>query len=102
MVQAYAVARPSVRFTFKVLKAKNDGSNWMYAPGKQGTLMEAALKIAGADVASNCAVEHWPRAPSNDGESLLECESDYRLAVLLPKLGSGMWPFQDVEAKLIW
>ncbi|KAL4985885.1 hypothetical protein BDW68DRAFT_189333 [Aspergillus falconensis] len=88
MVQAYAMARPSVRLSFKVLKTKNKSGNWMYAPGKNSTLTEAALKVAGTEVASNCILKHWPTS-SDDAESSAE-GSEFRLIALLPRLGSAI------------
>ena len=55
ILQAYAFARPRIRLSFKVLKAKSDKSNWMYAPKPNGTVEEAVLKIVGAACASQCA-----------------------------------------------
>ncbi|KAL4752181.1 hypothetical protein BDW72DRAFT_192316 [Aspergillus terricola var. indicus] len=94
MMQAYAMARPSVRLSFKVLKAKTESSNWMYAPGKNSTLTEAALKVAGTDVASNCVLKNWPTS-SNDGRTSPE-GSVFRLAALLPKLGSDFTKFNNL------
>lgn len=55
LLQAYALARPAVRFSLKVLKAKNDKGNWMYAPKPGAGIEDAALKVAGKDCASQCA-----------------------------------------------
>lgn len=53
LLQAYAMARPSIRLSPKVLGGKSDG-DWVY-PAKQGaSIMDAVLKIAGAEVASEC------------------------------------------------
>ncbi|KAL4744135.1 hypothetical protein BDV11DRAFT_165824 [Aspergillus similis] len=94
MVQAYAMARPSVRLFFKVLKAKNESSNWMYAPGKNATLMEAALKVVGTEIASNCILKIWPSSPNKRKASLED--SGFRLAALLPKLGSNSTKFNNL------
>ncbi|KAL4815530.1 hypothetical protein BDW67DRAFT_191553 [Aspergillus spinulosporus] len=88
MVQAYAMARPSVRLSFKVLKAKNESSSWMYAPGENATLTEAALKVAGTEIASNCILKNWPTF-SNNGEAS-PGDSGFRLVALLPKVGSAI------------
>ncbi|KAL5001692.1 hypothetical protein BDV10DRAFT_148883 [Aspergillus recurvatus] len=94
MMQAYAMARPSVRLSFKVLKAKNESGNWMYAPGKNATLMEAALKVAGTEVASNCILKDWP-TPSDDADPSAE-DSESRLIALLPRLGSDFTKFNNL------
>ncbi|KAL6233468.1 hypothetical protein BDW75DRAFT_190873 [Aspergillus navahoensis] len=94
MVQAYAMARPSVRLSFKILKAKNESGNWIYAPLKNATLTEAALKIAGAEIASNCILKDWPASP-DDAESSAE-DSGFRLTALLPRLGSDFTKFNNL------
>ncbi|KAL4925523.1 putative DNA mismatch repair protein [Aspergillus undulatus] len=96
MVQAYAMAKPSVRLSFKALKTKNESGNWMYAPGKKATLLEAALKVAGTDVASTCALTEWPTPPLSEGESLQENNPSIRLVALLPKLGSDFTRFNNL------
>lgn len=48
------MARPAVRFSLKVLKAKNDTCNWMYAPRCGSGIEDAAFKIVGKDCASQC------------------------------------------------
>ncbi|KAL4803044.1 hypothetical protein BDV18DRAFT_166540 [Aspergillus unguis] len=94
MIQSYAMARPAVRFTFKILKAKSESSNWMYAPGKKATLMDAALKVAGTEVASNCELKQWPSSSSQE-ESPTD-NSGFRLVALLPRLGSDFTKFNNL------
>ncbi|KAK3706332.1 hypothetical protein LTR37_012847 [Vermiconidia calcicola] len=53
-LQSYAFARPHIRCSFRVLKAKNDKGNWMYAPKPGGNAEDAAFKIVGAACASQC------------------------------------------------
>jgi DNA mismatch repair ATPase MutL len=55
LLYSYAYARPSIRFAFKVLKAKNEKANWNYGP-KVGSvsLQDATAKIAGQEVAAQC------------------------------------------------
>ncbi|KAL4864898.1 hypothetical protein BDV12DRAFT_175527 [Aspergillus spectabilis] len=95
MIQTYAMARPSTRLSLKVLKAKSESGNLMYAPGKHATLMEAALKIAGTEVASNCMVKEWPTPPSDSQDSKDEIGSTFRLTALLPKPGSDYTKFNN-------
>lgn len=54
ILQAYALARPQVRLSLRVLKAKNDQGNWMYAPKPGGNAEDAAFKVIGAACASQC------------------------------------------------
>ncbi|KAL4935278.1 hypothetical protein BDV06DRAFT_234479 [Aspergillus oleicola] len=96
MIQAYAMARPLVRLAFKVLKAKNESGNWMYAPGKDATFVDAALKVAGTEVAANCAIKEWPTAPLNEGESRPAIDSSFKLVALLPELGSDFTKFNNL------
>jgi DNA mismatch repair ATPase MutL len=56
LVQAYAIAQPSKRFSLKVLKAKIENNNWTYAPNAEASLSDAAFKVAGTEV-SSCCVE---------------------------------------------
>ncbi|KAL4786601.1 hypothetical protein BJX76DRAFT_365383 [Aspergillus varians] len=95
MVQSYAMARPSIRFSLKVLKAKSESGNWMYAPGKNATLIEAALKITGTEVASNCITKEWPGSSEEHG-SPRESRPNFRLVALLPKLGSDFTRFNNL------
>ncbi|KAK5124142.1 hypothetical protein LTR85_001845 [Meristemomyces frigidus] len=53
-LQAYAFARPHVRLSLRVLKAKNDKGNWMYAPKPGGDVEDAAMKIVGSACVSQC------------------------------------------------
>jgi DNA mismatch repair ATPase MutL len=64
---AFAFARPEVRFSFRVLKAKNDKFNWTYAATPGQSLFEVATKVAGKDVVSSCTTA------STSSE---ECDSD--------------------------
>ncbi|KAA8648438.1 putative DNA mismatch repair protein [Aspergillus tanneri] len=86
MIQSYAMCYPSKRLSLKILKARTDNNNWVYAPGQSATLMDAALKVAGTDVASNCIEKKWPPEESMDADQLRTeyTVSDYRLVSLLP------------------
>lgn len=53
-LHAYGLARPQVRLSFRILKAKNDKGNWMYASKPGGNVEDAAFKIVGAACASQC------------------------------------------------
>jgi hypothetical protein len=56
ILQAYALARPTIRFSLKVLKAKTDKGNFLYAP-KAGasSVKDAASKIFGNNCTSQCS-----------------------------------------------
>jgi DNA mismatch repair protein MutL len=72
VLQSFAFTRPHVRFSLKVLKAKNDKGNWMYAPKAGGNAEDAAFKIVGASCTSQCT---W---------SVIE-EHGFMLQAFLPK-----------------
>jgi DNA mismatch repair protein MutL len=72
LLQSFAFARPHVRLSLKVVKAKNDKGNWMYAPKAGGNAEDAAFKIVGAACASQCT---W---------SVIE-EHGFTLQAFLPK-----------------
>ncbi|KAH7087166.1 hypothetical protein FB567DRAFT_527103 [Paraphoma chrysanthemicola] len=54
LVQAYALARPAVRFRLHVLKAKNNKVDFIYAPKASANVEDAALKVVGKDCALQC------------------------------------------------
>lgn len=82
LLQAYAFAHPGKRFSMKVLKAKNENNNWMYAPSADAEITDAAMKIVGRDVSSCCVVK------KTSSESF--GESGYDLLAFLPKADAGM------------
>ncbi|TKA83759.1 hypothetical protein B0A55_00061 [Friedmanniomyces simplex] len=53
-LQAYAFARPYVRLSLRVLKTKNDKSNFIYASKPGGNVEDAALKVIGSACVSQC------------------------------------------------
>ncbi|KAJ5766129.1 uncharacterized protein N7511_003745 [Penicillium nucicola] len=84
LLQAYAMAQPSRRFSLKVLKAKNENGNWSYAPSADASVSDAALKIAGTEVSSCCVVQKLSSQAlaQNEGSSDQE---DYEMTAFLPK-----------------
>lgn len=62
-LKAYAIARPSTRFSLKVLKAKNDKDTWVYAPKAGACVSDAAIKVVGKEVAGQC---EWIIRSPND------------------------------------
>ncbi|KAL8987740.1 MAG: hypothetical protein Q9177_003085 [Variospora cf. flavescens] len=94
ILQTYAFARPSVRLHLKVLKAKNDKGNWIYAPKAKANVSDAAIKIIGTRAADQC---HWiiwcsdnPPIPfAANGTGSQETDSSYRLEALMPKANGG-------------
>lgn len=55
LLQSYALARPQARFAFKVLKAKDEKSNWACAPSaSNAALTEVVTKVIGKNTAIQC------------------------------------------------
>ncbi|KAJ5675176.1 DNA mismatch repair protein C-terminal [Penicillium maclennaniae] len=77
LLQAYAFARPAVRFSMKVLKAKNENNSWMYAPSADAGIADAAIKVVGRDVSSCCVVKNIASESLNP--------SGHELLAFLPK-----------------
>ena len=91
LIQIYAMAQPSKRLLLKVLKAKNENNNWIYAPGRDASITDAALKIAGTDVSSSCVLKKWPSEDDvNSEQSQEEHTSGFVLLALLLNLDTGI------------
>ena len=100
-LQAYAFARPVVRFSLKVLKARNDKGNWVYAPKRDASMADAALKIVGKEAAGECSshsyvwLKHPASSPQDADPPLMGAAaatgSSIRIDALLPNLDAGKW-----------
>lgn len=75
-MQAYALARPTIRFRLRVLKAKNSNGDFVYAPKADANIEDAALKVIGKDCALQC---DW---------TALEAEG-FEIHAFLPKPGAS-------------
>jgi hypothetical protein len=64
-MQAYALARPAVRFRLHVLKAKSNKADFIYAPKASSNVEDAVLKVIGKDCALQC---DWTALESNEFE----------------------------------
>lgn len=94
MLHAYAIAQPTKRLSFKVLKGKNESSNWTYGPKPNATLVDAALKVAGPEIISLCTSKVWPSEEQEEDEEVQTSSVDdkkkgYKLVALLPKTNAG-------------
>ncbi len=69
ILQAYAFARPNVRISLKVLRAKNDKYNWTYGPTPGTSLLTATVKIVGQEVAAQCEARFWTSNAGKEGEN---------------------------------
>ncbi|KAI9714218.1 MAG: hypothetical protein M1812_006439 [Candelaria pacifica] len=94
-LQVYALARPAIRFSLRVMKAKNDKGNWTYAPNIVAGMADAALKVVGKVTAGEC---HYlvhtfdPHGSENSGEHNEEGvnedqrqEGCFRIEAFLPR-----------------
>lgn len=75
-------------------KGKSESNNWLYTPSAEATLTDAALKIAGRNVASSCAMKVGSSGPPGSGDG--SEQSRYEMVALLPKLDSGTEPSGEV------
>ncbi|KAI4661975.1 uncharacterized protein J4E78_004765 [Alternaria triticimaculans] len=65
LMQAYALARPTIRFRLRVLKAKNSNGDFVYAPKADANIEDAVLKVIGKDCALQC---DWTALEANGFE----------------------------------
>lgn len=98
VLKAYALARPLVRLSLKVLKAKNEKDNWMYAPKAGATVTDAATKVINQRAVAECAwnvwstgsgPEHTITVPLPSADAVEVAEFEYTIEVLLPRKHCG-------------
>jgi DNA mismatch repair ATPase MutL len=75
-MQAFALARPTIRFRLRILKAKNSNGDFVYAPKANANIEDAVLKVIGKDCALQC---DWT-ALETDG---------FEIHAFLPKPGAS-------------
>ncbi|TID17418.1 Myosin-1 [Venturia nashicola] len=85
MLQAYALARPRIRFSLRVLKAKTATGNFIYAP-KAGasSVQDAALKLFGNHCTSQCS---WHVLQSHGFELQAFCPTPEATSAKISNLG---------------
>ena len=88
-LQAFALARPKVRFSLKVLKAKTEKDNWIYAPKAEATTADAATKVVGKKVTDQC---EWMSWSTLDAKVQGAKQDIYRFECLLPRPNCGPYP----------
>ena len=114
MLQSYALTRPQLRLSLKILKAKDRKGDWMYPKG--GALsasrveanFNAATDIFGKKLTSECesTVSTWSSAGEQIDESMIEhsgssASSDeaYTLEAINAKKDCGMYFPNSYEAQ---
>ncbi|KAF2459842.1 histidine kinase-like ATPase, partial [Lineolata rhizophorae] len=55
LLQKYALSRLKVRFSLRILKAKDDRGNWTYAPKLGSSIGDAVSRVVGKHCASQCS-----------------------------------------------
>lgn len=97
LLQAYALARPAVRFGIKILKVKSHKYNWSYAPKKGDGIPDAVIKALGNKVAEHCHWKFWSiPLPESLGFTSLEEKNDaeanesFTIEAFLPVPKCGM------------
>ncbi|KAJ5817256.1 hypothetical protein N7447_009489 [Penicillium robsamsonii] len=85
LLQAYAIAQPSKRLSLKVLKTKNESSNWTYAPSASASPSDAALKVAGTEVSSSCVVKRLSSQGTTENQRGSSDQKEYEAIAFLPK-----------------
>lgn len=84
LLQAYALARPSIKFSFKVLK-ESKGS-WSYVPRPNDGIKEAVSQIIGKDAASQC-ISKSARFPerTHDIDDIAELGTNFQISEASPR-----------------
>lgn len=96
LLQAYTLARPFVRFSMKVVKAKTEKGNWMYAPKIGDCIPDAVVKIFGKRLADQCQWNVWSSSSrrskvtlTDDGDEA-DSHASYTIEAFLPTPKYGM------------
>ena len=97
ILEGYALARPSVRFSLRVLKANNDKANWTYAPKVGASVMDAAMKVLGQLAVAQCQWHVWSPVESPNQERPATSATDepepdstcFSIEALLPRPECG-------------
>lgn len=86
-----------MRFSLKVLNAKNDQGNWAYVPSRYPTALDAAVKIVSKRVVDQCQWKVWNSSvdenPSDPDLEINEAASraSYGFEAILPTPSYGTW-----------
>lgn len=89
LLQAYALARPSVRFSLKIMKAAK--GSWSFVPRLNDGIKEAVSQVIGRDAAAQCVekslvfsgVRAGEDSSEEDGHQLPD--SQFRVEIFAPK-----------------
>ncbi|KAI0016062.1 hypothetical protein F4780DRAFT_711149 [Xylariomycetidae sp. FL0641] len=93
LLRSYAMARPRLKLSFKVLR--EPGKNWTYSPKSNATAKEAVLQMFGTYVAACClektvtVVRSSPDKPKVTASSSTSSAPNYTLEAVLLEPGSS-------------
>lgn len=104
LMQAYAIAKPHLRLSLKVMKAKNEKANWKYpknaAVGNSidtASILSAAVDVVGKQVTDRCqrASSTWSRAGEQIDAAVADqasedAEETFAFEAILANPGCGM------------
>jgi hypothetical protein len=92
MMQQYALARPGVRLSYKVINSNR--RDWLYSEGN-GTVLDAARSLFGKDVTLECLLIFWVQSLGivEKGVFLETCQSKYSIAAVLPRCDTSKLAF---------
>ncbi|KAL9617139.1 MAG: hypothetical protein Q9160_008036 [Pyrenula sp. 1 TL-2023] len=76
LLQHYAIARPGVRLSVRVLKGKDQKLNWTYAPKQDATISDAAVQVVGQDVCAQCVSKNVTSEDSLTGAVKRQNDTD--------------------------
>lgn len=75
LLQSYALARPHVKMTFKVLGAPD--TVWQYTPGPKFNPKEAVLRVFGSELSSVCSLYQLSGSETGPcADSMSDCSSE--------------------------
>ena len=85
-----------MRFSLKVLKARNEKGNWTYAPKEHASMLDAARKVLDSAAVSQCKLYKWEphislseTSSPNATSDLQHNRSRFSIEALLPTPGCG-------------
>jgi DNA mismatch repair protein MutL len=85
-MQAYAFARPNIRFSLRILKSGK--GNWSYTPKRKAPPQLDPSLIIGKDAARECIWLTYPSPTGDDRRGV--CDNNYSIEAFVPKPNAGM------------
>ncbi|ROW10996.1 hypothetical protein VMCG_01057 [Cytospora schulzeri] len=104
LLHAYALARPQIRLSFKVLGG-NPKQSWSYSPRPQATVKEAVVQVFGTGLMSQCLLQTLATEVGTENDV---CHDGSELAIeaILPKPDADLsrlskGPFLSIDSRPI-